>query len=119
MQGLLGQSWLQNILEMGASSDIQGRQAPGIDRLTVKFYKEYWDVLGSPSVLLKSSCDFAPKRGKSAGGQELAPGVPFLCGLQNPVQDAGLQAERSHVAGHPLGPDLLCTWQVHGRTMST
>lgn len=25
---------------------MQGRKAPGIDGLTVKFYKEYWDILG-------------------------------------------------------------------------
>ncbi len=30
---------------------MQGRKAPGIDGLTVEFYKEYWDILG-PDLLL-------------------------------------------------------------------
>lgn len=29
-----------------ALSGMQGRKAPGIDGLTVEFYKEYWNILG-------------------------------------------------------------------------
>ena len=34
-----------------ALRSMQGRKAPGIDGLTVEFYKEYWDILG-PDMLL-------------------------------------------------------------------
>lgn len=57
---------------------------------------------------------FQSKKGNKEN-EELPPVVYSLYGLHYYVQDFGFQAERSHEACHPPGPDLLSTQQVHGR----
>lgn len=52
---------------------------------------------------------------KYTGDEEQAPVAASVCGQQDLVQDAGLQAEGNHGAGLPPGADLLCTKQAHGR----
>ncbi|KAJ4921581.1 hypothetical protein JOQ06_026265 [Pogonophryne albipinna] len=106
---------------------MQGRRAPGIDGLSVEFYKAYWDVLSHDLLdvfnesLASGRCDdlqesgdhAATKKRKPAGHRKLAPCVSAVCGLQTSVQGFGHQAGEGCGAGHPPGPDLLCARQVH------
>ncbi|KAJ3582918.1 hypothetical protein NHX12_000102 [Muraenolepis orangiensis] len=78
-----------------ALQGMQGRRAPGIDGLSVEFYKAYWDVLSHDLLerfLMRSLASWlyasgpagerdhtAPKKGYTAGHQELASCVPLLC----------------------------------------
>ncbi|KAJ4944752.1 hypothetical protein JOQ06_013292, partial [Pogonophryne albipinna] len=85
-----------------ALQGMQGRRAPGIDGLSVEFYKAYWDVLSHDlldvfneslaSGSMPMSCRRAvitllPKK----GNQKLAPCVSAACGLQTSVQGFGHQ----------------------------
>ncbi|KAJ4948523.1 hypothetical protein JOQ06_020056, partial [Pogonophryne albipinna] len=110
-----------------ALQGMQGRRAPGIDGLSVEFYKAYWDVLSHDlldvfneslaSGSMPMSCRRAvitllPKKGNLQDIKNWRP-VSAVCGLQTSVQGFGHQAGEGCGAGHPPGPDLLCARQVH------
>ncbi|KAJ3584710.1 hypothetical protein NHX12_015205 [Muraenolepis orangiensis] len=110
-----------------ALQGMQGWRAPGIDGLSVEFYRAYWDVLSHDlldvfnesgfwlyaSVLQESGDHTATKKRKPAGHQELAPCVSAVCGLQTSVQ--GLATRLGRAVEQVIHRDQ--TYCVPGRSM--
>ncbi|KAI3357876.1 hypothetical protein L3Q82_015542, partial [Scortum barcoo] len=110
-----------------ALQSMQGRKAPGIDGLTVEFYKASWDILAGDllevfneslaSGSLPLSCRRAvitllPKKGNLQDIKNWRSCVSPVHGLQNLVQSVSQQAEEGDGADHPSGPDVLRAWQI-------
>ncbi|KAI3367340.1 hypothetical protein L3Q82_008155 [Scortum barcoo] len=110
-----------------ALQSMQARKAPGIDGLTVEFYKAFWDILAGDllevfneslaSGLLPLSCRRAvitllPKKGNLQDIKNWRP-VSLLC-MDYKILSKVLanRLKRSDGADHPSGPDVLRAWQL-------